>query len=186
MKLLPLIVLLATLAQKVCAQPEFSQANALHHLHTLAVEIGPRPMGSPAERKALEYAVAQFREHGCDTAYIMNMPYSSRANTTSGIAVGIRRGATARMIVIGGHIDSAGPEIPGADDDGSGAATVIELSRVLSRRPSQSTLVFCCWGGEEQGLEGSKYFADHFEQIDSVALMLQIDMANGDGLIELD
>ena len=101
-------------------------------LRDLSVGIGPRPMGSPAERSALAYACASFLRSGCDTAYILPMSASSRANTASGIAVGIRRGATGRMILVGGHIDSAGPEIPGADDDGSGSAVVLELALLLA------------------------------------------------------
>ncbi len=172
--------------QSLNAQTEFSLDNATHLVKVLSVEIGPRPMGSAAEHRALQFAVEKFKEYGCDSTFIMKMEYSTRANTTSGIAVGIKRGATKRIILLGGHIDSAGPEVPGADDDGSGAATVMELARVLGKREMQSTIVFCCWGGEEQGLEGSKYFANHFDQLDSVALMLQVDMANGLGIIELD
>ena len=163
-----------------------SQQNAESILRVLAVEIGPRPMGSPAEQRALRFAVEKFREYGCDTAYIMLMDKTSRANTTSGIALGIKRGATKRMICIGGHIDSAGPEIPGADDDGSGSAVVMEVARVLCLKANQSTLLFCCFGGEEQGLEGSQHFVEHFQEIDSIALMLQIDMANGLGIIDID
>ncbi|HTK82255.1 MAG TPA: M28 family metallopeptidase [Bacteroidota bacterium] len=168
------------------SQTEFSQENATQILKTLSVDIGPRPMGSPAERRALQFAIEKFKEYGCDTAYVMEMPYSSRANTTSGIAVGIKHGARKSAILVGGHIDSAGPEIPGADDDGSGASTVMEAARVLCKKPMLSTLVFCCWGGEEQGLEGSKYFVDHYAGLDSVFLMLQIDMANGIEKIDLD
>ncbi len=170
----------------VVSQTDFSQENATQLLKVLSVEIGPRPMGSPAEQRALQFAVEKFKEYGCDTSYVMAMPYSTRANTTSGIAIGIKRGATKRSILIGGHIDSAGPEIPGADDDGSGSAVVMEAARVLCQRATQSTLVFCCWGGEEQGLEGSKYFVEHYPELDSVAMMLQIDMANGLGKIDLD
>ena len=168
------------------SQTEFSQDNATAILRHLAIEIGPRPMGSPAEHQALQFAVDKFREYGCDTSYIMPMRRTSKVNTTSGIAVGIKHGATHRIILIGGHMDSAGPEIPGADDDGSGSSTVIEACRVLGRRTTQSTVVFCCFGGEEQGLEGSNYFVDHFPEINSVVLMLQVDMANGLGIIELD
>jgi len=159
--------------------PEFSQDSAYAFLKALAHDIGPRPMGSPAEKAALEYAAARFRESGCQESYVMPIRVAGTTNTSSGNAVGIVRGKTGRMIVIGGHIDSAGPDIPGANDDGSGAATVLELSRVLGKTRPASTLVFCCWGGEERGLIGSKYFVDHFSDIDSVDLMLQIDMANG-------
>lgn len=142
-------------------------------------------MGSPAEQQAMQFAVEKFLAHGCDTAYIMPMTRTSRVNTTSGIAVGIKRGTTNRTIVLGGHIDSAEPEIPGANDDGSGTAVVLELSRVLCAEAHQSTIVFCCFGGEEQGLEGSRYFVNHFPEIENVVLMLQADMANGLGIIDL-
>ncbi len=168
------------------AQEEFSQDRATSVLHHLAVDIGPRPMGSPAEQEALNYAVRMFRQAGCDTAYIMPMNFTSHANTSSGIAVGMKFGARARGIVIGGHIDSANPEIPGADDDASGTSVVIECCRVLCSQPHVSTLIFCAFGGEEQGLEGSRYFVDHFQGLDSVALMLQADMANGLGIIDID
>jgi hypothetical protein len=186
MKRLVQAILFLLLTQPIVAQTDFSQENATHILKTLCVEIGPRPMGSPAEQRAMKFAVDKFREYGCDTSYVMPMEYTPRVNTTSGIAIGVKRGATKRIILIGGHMDSAGPEIPGADDDGSGAATVIELARVLGARRLQSTIVFCCWGGEEQGLEGSRYFVDHYSDLDSVGMMLQVDMANGLGVIDID
>lgn len=168
------------------AQTNFSQENATEHLQQLSVHIGPRPMGSPAEQRALRFAAEKFQQYGCDTAYVMPFVYTDRVNTQSGIAVGIKHGATKHIIVIGGHIDSAGPEIPGANDDGSGSVVVMEAARVLGRRDLQSTLVFCCFGGEEQGLEGSSYFVDNFPDIDSVVLMLQVDMANGLGVLNID
>src|SRR5437867_908494 len=186
MKFLLSIAALTLHAGLLISQTEFSQENATQLLKTLSVDIGPRPMGSPAEKRAMEFAVQKFKEYGCDTAYVMTMDRTSRVNTSSGIAIGVKHGRSKRMIVVGGHIDSAGPEIPGADDDGSGTVTVMEAARVLAKRSMESTIVFCCFGGEEQGLEGSGYFVDHFPGIDSVAMMLQIDMANGLGRIELD
>ena len=164
----------------------FSQDSAYADLRTLAGTIGPRPMGSPAERSALAFAVDRFRAYGCQEAYVMPMNVAGGVNTSSGIAVGVLRGRTGRIIIIGGHIDSAGPEIPGANDDGSGAASVIELARVIGRSQHESTVVFCCWGGEEEGLRGSEYFAAHYALLDSVALMLQIDMAEGSGVLLAD
>ncbi len=181
-----LFLLFLLIQSSVQSQTEFSQENAINLLKVLSEQIGPRPMGSPAEHRALKFAVMKFEEYGCDSTYLMPFDRSSRTNTSSGIAVGVKRGATKRIIIIGGHIDSAGPEIPGADDDGSGSAVVMELARVFGKRTMQSTLVFTCFGGEEQGLEGSRYFANHFENIDSAALMLQIDMANGLGIIDVD
>lgn len=168
------------------SQTEFSQESAEKFLKVLAVDIGPRTMGSPDEQKALKFAVEKFKSFGCDTAYIMPMTYTATVNTNSGVAVGIKKGFTKRVIVIGGHIDSDKPETPGANDNGSGSAVVLEVARVLAKHDLKSTIVFALFGGEEQGLEGSKYFVDFFPEIDSVVLMLNVDMANGLGLIEIN
>lgn len=170
----------------VIAAEGFSGARAYATLQKLAGEIGPRPLGSPAEQKALALAVSTFAGAGCDTAYVMPMTSPLGVNTTSGIAVGIHKGTSGRIIVIGGHIDSSAPDVAGANDDGSGAACVMELSRVLGKRPTHSTIIFACFGGEEEGLFGSTWFVKHFPQIDSVDLMLQIDMTDGASYFELD
>jgi hypothetical protein len=186
MKKLYLMLPILLFALNVYSQIEFSQESAEKFLKVLAVDIGARPMGSPAEQRALKFAVEKFKSFGCDTSYIMPMTFTSDANTTSGIAVGVKKGISKRIIVVGGHIDSAGPEIPGTNDDGSGSAVVLELARVLTKRETQPTIVFALFGGEEQGLEGSTYFTNYFPEIDSVALMLQVDMANGLGVLEID
>ncbi len=167
-------------------ETEFSTDNAYAILKTLVEYYGPRPMGSPAEQAALVFAVSKLGQYGCQESYVMPMAVADGVNTKSGIAVGILRGKTNRIIVIGGHIDTSAPEVPGANDDASGVACVIELARVLGKRQNESTIVFCCWGGEEEGLRGSKYFADHFTEIDSVALMIQIDMADGASALLID
>lgn len=76
-----------------------------------------------------------------------------------------------RVIVISGHIDSrvtdpmnATSDAPGADDDGSGTAAVIEAARVLSRHKFSATLVYAVLSGEEQGLYGGKLLAQYARQ----------------------
>src|SRR3972149_10603924 len=137
-----LIVLTAVLAFTATAQiprsqTPFSQDSAWSYLKVLAGDIGPRPMGSPSERAAMEYALRKFREFGLQEAVIVPMMQavsgerSAGVNTNSGTAVGVLKGKTNRTIVIGGHIDSAGPDIPGANDDGSGSGARGELARGL-------------------------------------------------------
>ncbi len=187
-KLLLAVILTVFLFDSANAQKtEFSQDSAYAVLETLVAEIGPRPMGSPAEQRALAFAVSKFSEYGCQESYVMQMTVAGGVNTNSGIAVGVLKGKRAgRIIIIGGHIDSSGPEVPGANDDGSGVACVIELARVLGKLHHESTVVFCCWGGEEEGLRGSEYFVEHYNDIDSVGLMIQIDMADGSSWLEID
>jgi Peptidase family M28 len=71
-----------------------------------------------------------------------------------------------RYYVITGHLDSRVTDVtdftsdaPGADDDGSGVAVVLELARLFATRQFPGTLVFATVDGEEQGLYGSAYMA---------------------------
>jgi len=71
-----------------------------------------------------------------------------------------------RVIIIAGHIDSrvsdplnATSDAPGANDDGSGTAAVIEAARVLSHYKFPATIVYAVLSGEEQGLYGGKLLA---------------------------
>lgn len=72
-----------------------------------------------------------------------------------------------RVYVVSGHYDSMCNldatdikcDAPGANDDASGAATSIELARVMSKSKFDATIVFMTVAGEEQGLYGSTYFA---------------------------
>lgn len=84
--------------------------------------------------------------------------------------VAIQRGTgdPDRVIIISGHIDSRVTDVmnftddaPGANDDASGVAAVLEAARVLSKHRFDATLVFAVLSGEEQGLLGGKILADY-------------------------
>src|SRR5205085_268033 len=71
-----------------------------------------------------------------------------------------------RIYVVTGHYDSRVTDVmnvtadpPGADDDASGVAAVMEMARVMSKRNWDATLVFIAVAGEEQGLFGSTHWA---------------------------
>ncbi|MEV0723499.1 M20/M25/M40 family metallo-hydrolase [Micromonospora purpureochromogenes] len=71
-----------------------------------------------------------------------------------------------RVYVVTGHYDSRATDVmdavsdaPGADDDASGVAVLMELARVLAARRSEATIVLAAVAGEEQGLYGSAYLA---------------------------
>jgi Zn-dependent M28 family amino/carboxypeptidase len=63
----------------------------------------------------------------------------------------------------GGYVDAEGLA-PGADDDASGTAAVIEMACVMARYQFDATLVFMAVAGEEQGLFGSTHFAEEAKQ----------------------
>jgi hypothetical protein len=71
------------------------------------------------------------------------------------------------VIIVSGHLDSRNQDVmdatgasPGANDDGSGVALVMELARILAKSEFSATLLFVAFTGEEQGLKGATYLAD--------------------------
>jgi hypothetical protein len=71
-----------------------------------------------------------------------------------------------RIFIISGHLDSRRTDVmdgtndaPGANDDGSGSAAVLECARVMSKHSFPATIIFVTVSGEEQGLLGSTYMA---------------------------
>jgi len=76
-----------------------------------------------------------------------------------------------RTYVVSGHYDSmcssptdAKCDAPGANDDASGTAAVLEMARVMARQKFDGTIIFMAVAGEEQGLLGSTYFAEQAKQ----------------------
>lgn len=72
-----------------------------------------------------------------------------------------------RIFIISGHLDSRATDVmnrtidaPGANDDGSGVAAVMECARVMSKYSFPATIVFVAFSGEEQGLLGAEHLAD--------------------------
>ncbi|HVF23111.1 MAG TPA: M28 family metallopeptidase [Pyrinomonadaceae bacterium] len=79
--------------------------------------------------------------------------------------------ATDRIYVVSGHYDSmcnsptdARCDAPGANDDASGTAAVLEMARVMAKFEFDATLVFMAVAGEEQSLLGSTHFAEQAKQ----------------------
>ena len=76
-----------------------------------------------------------------------------------------------RTYIVSGHYDSmctsptdATCDAPGANDDASGTAAVLEMARVMSKYKFDATIIFMAVAGEEQGLLGSTYFAEQVKQ----------------------
>ncbi|OSZ68271.1 peptidase M28 [Sphingomonas sp. IBVSS2] len=72
-----------------------------------------------------------------------------------------------RVVIVMGHIDSrvsdvmnATADAPGANDDASGVALVLEAARILSREKFRATIVYAALSGEEQGLFGGQLLAE--------------------------
>ncbi len=92
------------------------------------------------------------------------------------------------VIIIAGHIDSRVTDVmdftsdaPGANDDGSGSALVLEAARVMAKMPQmEATIVFALLSGEEQGLMGGRLLAETAKERGwKVTAMLNNDIVGG-------
>jgi Zn-dependent M28 family amino/carboxypeptidase len=145
--------------------------------HTLSDTTSPK-RGIGAARA---YAQARFEQIGRDCGGCLSVVTPSQIVTGARVpkpaaivdVVAIQRGTTdpERVIILTGHIDSrvadvmnATADAPGADDDASGVAAVIEAARILSRYKFPATLVYGVLSGEEQGLYGGKVLADYAQE----------------------
>jgi hypothetical protein len=136
--------------------------------HTLSSQTDPR-RGIGA---ALDWTEAEFKRAGLETVRPCETFTGSRIPTPTRVcnAVAIQRGTERPndVVIITGHIDSrvsdvmnATSDAPGANDDGSGTAAVIEAARVLSKGKFPGTIVYAALSGEEQGLYGGKVMANY-------------------------
>jgi hypothetical protein len=93
-----------------------------------------------------------------------------------------------RIVLVTGHYDSRNSDTfdkngaaPGANDDGSGTAVSLECARVLSKLKFPGTIIFLTVAGEEQGLNGSKHFAEMAKQQGwNLEAVLNNDIVGGD------
>ncbi|RPI28068.1 MAG: M20/M25/M40 family metallo-hydrolase, partial [Acidobacteria bacterium] len=117
-----------------------------------------------------------------------HFPRSSGYNVC-GIVEGSDSELREEIIVIGAHADHCGEHMgaifPGANDNASGTAVVIEMARTFAKLPvkPRRSLAFVLFGGEETGLQGSRHYADQLADLPGkVVGMINFDMAGaGDG-----
>ncbi len=136
--------------------------------HTLSSQTDPkRGIGA-----AVRWSEAEMKKHGlatlqtCDTVTGRRVPNPTKVCNALAIQRGTERPND--VVIISGHIDSRVTDVmdftkdaPGANDDASGTAAVMEAARVLSKHKFPGTIVYAVLSGEEQGLLGGKILADY-------------------------
>jgi hypothetical protein len=142
--------------------------------HTLSSQTDPkRGIGA-----ALEWTRGEFQRYSANCGNCLAIVDPAETFTGTRIPtptrvrdmVAIQRGTERPndVVIITGHIDSRVTDIlnadafePGANDDGSGVAAVMEAARLLSKHKFPGTIVYAALSGEEQGLYGGKVLANY-------------------------
>ncbi|MWV28022.1 M28 family peptidase [Aurantiacibacter rhizosphaerae] len=146
---------------------------------------------------ALDWGRAEFEETSAACGGCLDVSFVEREMSGRRIpepvmirnAIAIQRGSERpnEVVIIQGHIDSrasdvmdASSEAPGANDNASGSALVLEAARALSQKQYPTTIVYALLMGEEQGLYGGNLLADYaMEQGWTVKAVLNNDVVGG-------
>jgi len=167
--------------------------------------LGGREPGTPGSAEAVRFLAARHAELGlagafaggctssgpCVPAFAQAFQaFGARGTNVAAVLPGSDPSHRGTWIVIGAHFDHVGrsaqrsldPERgfvvrPGADDNASGTAAVLELARRLARRPLPRSVLFVHFDAEELGLVGSRVFVrEPPVPIDSMMVMINFDM----------
>ncbi|MDR3715068.1 MAG: M20/M25/M40 family metallo-hydrolase [Puia sp.] len=189
------------------AQADITGAEIKNHISFLSSPDNKgRYPGTKGSRRVIRYIVKDFKSHGIEAfagGYrqyfvakmrvrkgVMDTPYKRTCNI-----IGVIRGSDPALadeyIVLGAHYDHLGmggpsskkPDTvaihPGADDNASGTAALLEIGEKLAanRGLLKRSIILIAFGAEEQGLLGSKYFTEHpLVPLSQIKLMINMDM----------
>ena len=137
----------------------------------------------------LEVKTDSFVEQPAD-----RIPKPTEITNVYAVLKGTDPDAAKRIVLVTGHYDSRNSDnfnvtdaAPGANDDGSGTAVSLECARVLSKLNFPGTIIFLTVAGEEQGLNGSKHFAQMAKQQGwNIEAVLNNDIVGGNRSSEQD
>jgi Zn-dependent M28 family amino/carboxypeptidase len=137
----------------------FAQSEAAYrqHVETLCnPAFEGRKAGTAGCDKAAEYLKSTLEKFGYR---VEEQVFQVNRHPTKNLVTTV--GSGNEYIVVGAHYDAQGKGMPGADDNASGSAMVLELARSFRKMPAWRPVVFILFSGEEDGMLGSKYYCDH-------------------------
>jgi len=172
--LLVLLGMVLALVPSTTANISYDRTRVAAHVYMLSGTIGKRAAGTPAEAQAAAYIADEMRSYGLD----VSLQTFSAQDLTSQNVVATLPGVDPNYgtLYIGAHYDSV-PASPGANDNASGTAVLLETARLLSTMELSPTLTFVAFGAEEIGLEGSQAFVEALTPLERVM---------ADGMVNMD
>ncbi|UCH66633.1 MAG: M28 family peptidase, partial [Ignavibacterium sp.] len=110
----------------------------------------------PGNDKAADYIEQKLENYGLE---VYNQQFSSSGRNVYAVQTGTKY--PHRQYIICAHYDDmpSGAIAPGADDNASGTAAVLEAARIFTQYVTDYTIVYALWDEEEYGLVGSNYYA---------------------------
>lgn len=142
----------------------------------LANTIGPRPYYLVSNTEATEFIADELNSTGSIFATYQWFNHTGKKIANVIGTLPSANPSNQSKIVVGAHFDTA-PNSPGADDNGSGTALLLEVAKVLSRFRFGCTIEFAAFNAEEYGFAGSKHYAQQALQAgEDILFVINIDM----------
>ena len=205
-----LLSLAFTLVLQAHAQKQDDMRQAVEYL--ASQELGGRYPATAGDTLASEYIVSQLRHLKLKPivkgkkkkGYFHDFTYGKNEKRTTHNIIAVLPGKDKHLkneyIVVSSHYDHLGmggpgsgsrrPDTlavhPGADDNASGDAVVLELAKHFKKVGSPRSIVFAFFGAEEQGLVGSKFFLDWLKHEDKKRINLPVDKSGIVANVNLD
>ncbi len=192
------------------AQKQDEMRQAVEYL--ASQELGGRYPGTAGDTLASEFIVSQLQSLKLkpvvkakkEKGYFHDFTYGKKERRTTHNIIAVLPGKDKQLkneyIVVGSHYDHLGmggegsgsrrPDTlgvhPGADDNASGDAVVLQLARHFKEVGSPRSLIFAFFGAEEQGLVGSKFFLEWMKETDDKRINLPDSLKGIVGMVNLD
>jgi hypothetical protein len=187
----PIATKLYTMLSQIDQTRLLFHIDSLEHFHTRHVNSVGKTDGTGITA-AFNYINDEFnRIQGLPDSHFVNLGGQPFAMTYNGMttqqhnAVGVINGTEAGrgVVIVGAHYDSRTDDLtdatssgPGADDNGSGVAAILELARVMSQYPSRASIIFVLFAGEEEGRYGSKAFVNDYVLANNIPVSVMINL----------
>lgn len=185
-------MLIAIASHTICAQSfiqayknradAVSQTDIITNLQAFS-SLGLKKTGTQANADALNWIKNKYLSYGYTASQMSEdtFPYS---NTTSKNLIITKTGTVYpnKYVIICGHFDSIAGS--GVNDNGSGTSIILEAARILRTIPTEYSIKFIHFSGEEQGLLGSYHYVDNVvyqgsNRVLDIKLVFNLDQVGG-------
>jgi hypothetical protein len=148
------------IASRVRAVTSQASIQRIYRYEKTLFDFDSKYVTQPGNARAAAFLFDTYKAFGYEPQYqsFEYQPRNGPAVETANVVATLRGTVTPEIVyVVSSHFDSALAG-PGADDDSSGTAALLETARLLAGQPQAATIVFASFTGEEAGLLGSREF----------------------------
>ena len=150
----------------------------------LAGAIGPRKTGTEGDRRAVDYVRREMEAAGLAVTLQpveRLLDEDGERSIGSWNVIGRLDGAAPDTILVAAHHDSHGVLVPGANDDASGLAVLLEAARATAARPRRLSYLFVSFCAEEEDLLGSRSYVRSAD-LGRIRAVIALELLGRDGI----